>query len=87
MWGLRAQRRNEAQPLPTLPLEKNQIVLVGEQFYKVVADYREATGQMKDAIHFELVNVNNEQDYFGVTEAEAQLKLGKSWKIVELNHE
>lgn len=67
--------------MPALPVSKNQIYLIDDQFYQVVGDFSE----VRTENDFQLENINNDRDKFQVSTKEARknIRTGK-WQLVEI---
>lgn len=67
--------------MSTLPIEKNQIYLIENEFYRVVGDFTE----VRTENDFQLENINNDRDKFQVSTQDAKTKIeaGK-WQQVEI---
>jgi hypothetical protein len=67
--------------MSALPISKNQIYLIDDEFYQVVGDFSE----VRTENDFQLENINNDKDKFQVSTKEARknIRTGK-WQLVDI---
>ena len=63
-----------------LPVEKGDILLIQEEFYKIVGDYTD----VETPLNWELEHIDNEHDSMMVNTKQMEENLGDNWRKVKL---